>query len=541
MLMNISNLKAFFGTASNITVQNIILDKVIVSGNTDVGVLVNTLSGENTFKNVTIQNSSATTTNGAAGGIVGYVVRNTPTSRSESVSVSFDNCDLSEVTATGSLTDGKFVGRLSGYDNGEVLSFTTTCSAEGGNSSSMSKYVSSNLACWLTDAERSAFNGWIGDEVYYRGKVSYGDTRVAVKWDGTTTIEPLLANATYDANTTAGTNMFVVYSAFDLAGVSKKTASPAAIYLKADVDMNGQGADGRFNVPSEFTASAYSSTDDNNFNSFSYVATLDGLDHTMYNLKIEHLALGSTTAAFIGGASGTTYHQNITFDGCCVVSTHKVVTTDAKAYGAILCCNPGGTYNVKSVKVINSKVFALQKVGIICSRVTGTSKFENCTVDNCYIQNYKCNIEEDFATLLTDIGLYCQKCIFYPHGEVGGFIGFLQANSTITSCSVSNTTINCYGQKDKSTKIGINKWVAISYSVPGRHVNQFIGDIRTDASQSISMTDCTANANTYGQDKWNHSYWGTSTDLIGCAYAIPLMDDSGTLSVNGSTINIQGM
>ena len=547
---------AFFANATNLTLSNLTLENVHITAATHVGVLVNELKGNGTFTNVTVKGSSATTTNGAAGGFVGRSIRTSEKDRKETLALTFTKCriegtDDKKIVATGSGAEGKFVGLFSGYDNGEKLVFTNCTSENAIVADYNSRYVEGNEGAWLAGNNYSAYNGFLGDETYLRGKVYFGGeneatNRFCPKWDGTTNttnldIEPLLANVAYDAGTTAGTNKFVVYSAFDLAGVRKKTPSPAAIYLMNHVDLFGQGEDANFNVPSLFLESANNSTDDNKFTSFSTVALLEGFNHTIYNLKIEHLAQGSTTAAFIGGASGTTYHQNITFDGCCVVSTHKVVTTDAKAYGAILCCNPGGTYNVKSVKVINSKVFALQKVGIICSRVTGTSKFENCTVDNCYIENYKCDIEEDFATLLTDKGLYCQKCIFYPHGEVGGFIGFLQANSTITSCSVSNTTINCYGQKDKSTKIGINKWLAISYSVPGRHVNQFIGDIRTDASQSISMTDCTANANAYGQDKWNHSYWGTSTDLIGCAYAIPIMDDSGTLSVNGSTINIQGM
>ena len=68
----------------------------------------------------------------------------------------------------------------------------------------------------------------------------------------------------------------MVYSPYDLAGIRKKTASPSAIYLRADIDMNGQGADGEFNVPSNFTKSANDSADDNNFNPFNYVTTLDG-------------------------------------------------------------------------------------------------------------------------------------------------------------------------------------------------------------------------------------------------------------------------
>ena len=45
---------------------------------------------------------------------------------------------------------------------------------------------------------------------------------------------------------------------------------------------------------------------------------------------------------------------------------------------------------------------------------------------------------------------------------------------------------------------------------------------------------------TYDQDSWNHSYSSTQTDIVGCVYAIPVMDDVGTLRINGSTIKIKG-
>lgn len=552
---------AFIGTATNLTVRNLIVDNLQITANGHVGTLVNTLKGTSSFSNVTVSNSSATTGNGAAGGIVGYIERIAPTTRSEVMEVAFYNCKVNgaadKPVATGSLAEGKFVGLLSGYDNGETLTFDDKCSA--GNNTTVadyaSRYVEGNESAWQSGNNYSAYSGFLGDEKYLRAKVYFGGedeakNRFCPKWDGTTNttnldIEPLLANATYDANTTAGTNMFVVYSAFDLAGVRKKTASPAAIYLMNHVDLFGQGEDANFNVPSLFSESANNSTDDNKFTSFSTVALLEGFNHTIYNLKIEHLAQGSTTAAFIGSASGTTKHQNVTFESACVVSTHKEVASDAKAYGAILCCSPAGTYTATSVHINNSKVFALQKVGIVAGRVsynnasTDKSTFESCVVSNCYMENYKCTIPEDFAKLLTDKGISCTECIFYPYGEIGGFIGFLQASSVINNCSVNNTTINCWGQKDKSVTItGF-----IPYSVPGRHVNQFIGDIRTDEKQSIVMTNVSASNNIYSRDKWNYSYtkWWTNyeTEYAGCAYAIPIMDNQGSLKINSNNYDIR--
>ena len=537
---------AFFANAAGLTVSNLVLDNFKVEGNGHVGTLVNTLKGSSTFTNVTVSNSSATTSNGAAGGVVGYIVRNTPTSRLESISVSFDNCDLSAVTATGSLTDGKFVGRLSGYDNGEVVTFTTSCSAKGGNSSSMSKYVSSNLACWLTDAERSAFNGWIGDEVYYRGKVSYGDTRVAVKWDGTTTVEPLLANPTYDGtNAVAGSNKFAVYSPFDLAGVRKKTASPAAIYLKADIDMNGQGADGSYNVPSNFTKSAHSSADDNVFDPFSYVTTLDGYrdastNNSIYNMSIAQIE--QERAAFILYASGTTVHKNINFRNCQTVAVHKPVTTDAKAYGAILVSNVDAIYTMENVHAFDCKVFALQKIGTLGARISGTSTLKNNSVNNCYVENYECNISERFTSGKKTISRWTVEVYadFYPNGEVGGMYGFIQDSSTLTNCKVNATTLYAFGQDDKmatvdgstAAKVGIA--LLGYYKVPGRHVSTMIGNIR--ATGTVTLTGCSVDANTKctnRHDKHNNTY-----NYIGQAYIVKFVDSEGSVTVDGKKLTL---
>lgn len=550
---NLKGVKAFLGTASGVTVQNLVIDGASVSSDTHVGVLVNTLSGVSSFKNVTIQNSSAATASGAAGGMVGYIVRTDEKNRSETLSVTIDGCKVNSVTADGSLAEGKFVGLLSGYDNGEQLVFTSTCTMENTSVHDWeSPYKNGNQSVWLIGNDYSMYDSWLGDEVYYRGKVYFGGTdeaanRFCRKWDGKTNltkvdIEPLLADPEYDgANVEKGDNRFAVYSPFDLAGVRAKTASPSAIYLKTDVDMNGQGEDGKYFVPDEFE-SAINSTDDNVFYTFYSVSKLEGFDNTIYHLKIEHLAKGSTTAAFIGSANGITYHQNVTFDGCCVISTHKVVPSDAKAYGAIVCCNVSGTYYMKNVNVVGSNLFALQKIGVLCAVVDGTSNFNNCSVEKCHVENYKCDITEDFSKLLTDYGLYCAKCEFFPHGEVGGLIGFLSSQATIHLCSVKDTQIYCYGQKDKKTRIGANWLLAVNYNVPGRHVNQFIGDIRTqdkDTPDSVIVTESSVSNNKYGRDQWNHSFSNTSSEFIGCAYAIPILDNVANVSINGVNITLQ--
>lgn len=556
MLKNINNLKAFFGTASNITVQNIILDKVIVSGNTHVGVLVNTLSGENTFKNVTIQNSSATTTTGAAGGMIGYIVRASEKDRAETLSVTIDGCKVNNTSASGTLAEGKFVGLLSGYDNGEQLVFTSTCAAEGTSVNDWtSPYEEGNEGAWLASNNYTSYDGWLGDEVYYRGKVYFGGTdeatnRFCRKWDGTTTIEPLLANATYDAGTTAGTNRFVVYSAFDLAGVRKKTASPAAIYLKADVDMNGQGADGKFNVPSNFTQSASTSTDDNVFDPFNYVTTLDGYrdastNNSIYNLSIAQIE--QERAAFILYASGTTVHKNINFRNCQTVAVHKPVTTDAKAYGAILVSNVDATYTMENVHAYDCKVFALQKVGTLGARISGTSTLKNNSVNNCYVENYECTISERFQSgSKTMAGFTIDNVYadFYPYGEVGGMYGFIQGNSSLTDCKVNGSTVNALGQDDKMAEIKGSGWkgaIAVAgikalgyYKVPGRHVSTLIGNIR--ATGTVTLTGCTVDANTKctnRHDKHNATY-----HYIGQAYIVKFLDSEGSVTVDGIKLTL---
>lgn len=544
---NIKGVKAFLGSASGITVQNLVIDGFEISGNTHVGVLVNTLSGENTFKNVTIQNSSATTTTGAAGGMIGYIVRAPGNDRAETLSVTIDGCKVNNTSASGTLAEGKFVGLLSGYDNGEQLVFTSCTTENASVTDWTSPYIEGNEGAWLASNDYSSYDGWLGDEVYYRGKVYFGGTddaenRFCRKWDGTTTVEPLLANATYDAGTTAGTNRFVVYSAFDLAGVQKINASPAALYLMNHVDMFGQGEDGNYNVHSNFINSANASDDDNVFKPFNSIGYLEGNNNFIYNLCLSTVGTTSYNSAFIisGGANHT--HQNIKFDNCCTVVPHVVITSNGqkedKSYGATFIQSvDGGGYKMNNVHITNSRVFAIQKTGVLAGRVlsSGGATISNCSVDNCYVENYEC---KDNLEKFTDSSGKV-SADFYSYGEIGGLIGFVMYKATITGCSVSNTTVHAYGQDDKAASLS-------GYTVPvyiqGRNVNEFIGDVRCMGNYTIEITNCSVSNNTcserndvYTKSRKDYPIIGKAYYVGGSLLFIKVGEDPGTLKVQNIT------
>lgn len=550
----------------NAVIKDLTIESIEVESTKHAGALFNELNSSITFEGVNIDEGIVTAgAGGAAGGIVGYVGRSTPTDRSTNITVTFTECNVNGVTATSDSHEGHYVGLLSGFDNNERLIFTSSTATPVSTRvvDYDSPYVDANKGAWLKDIDFSYYNGWLGDETYYRGWVEFDGNRFQIKWDGVTTIEPMLANATYDdSGVTAGSNKYVVYSPFDLAGVRKKTASPSAIYLRSNIDMYGQGADGKYNVPSNFTQSVYTSADDNHFNPFNYVTTLDGYKDASNNYSIWNLSISQIEqerAAFILYASGTTTHKNINFRSCCTVSVHKPVQTDAKAYGAILVSNVDATYTMENVHAYDCKVFALQKVGTLGARISGTSKLTNCSVNSCYVENYECNISERFESgKKSMVGFTVNNVYadFYPYGEVGGMFGFIQGNSTITNCWTKGTTIYAFGQNDKEATIDaswlIKTGVKASgyYLVPGRHVSTLIGNIRVTGTISInnsgadSASKCTKRYDTHqwrvktGGSSWNPTYTYYKYDYIGQAYYVKFLDSEGTVTVDGTSITI---
>lgn len=108
-----------------------------------------------------------------------------------------------------------------------------------------------------------------------------------------------------------------------------------------------------------------------------------------------------------------------------------------------------------------------------------------------------------------------------------GLIGFVENFATISNCHVKGTTIYAFGQNDQK--------VYYVVTIPGRHVGQFIGDIRTsdDEKDKIVLTNCTVDSNTKCTNRWDkHS----KCNMIGRVYYVSLLDSKGTVTLDGKSI-----
>ena len=436
---------ALLGDVTDITVKNLTIEETTVANTsadvTHIGVLVNTLKGSNTFSNIHIKSSSVSTQNGAAGGIVGYISRKDPNNREETLTVTFDDCHVTETTVSGTQSEGHFVGLLRGYDNKETLQFNNNCtltlSATVRSADEfVSPYREGNEGAWLADNDYSKYNGWLGDEECYRGTVMYGDKRFIPCWDGITKITPL----------TDGTTK-LIYSAFDLA--SLQGSGHAAVTFKEDVDLGGDRA-----------------TNKNPFTPISTISTLDGGDKTIYNLYIN---VTNWIGAFIGASSGTTSHKNLNFSNSSVLV--KPSSGSELAYAATLCAYIEGSYTAENIKIDNAYVLGISKSGGLNGYVTSGTTFY--TANQTSVNNLR--LENSYLHLTGET--------FAASGEMGGLVGFIQQSALVESCSVTNSVINC------------------SNSVL-RHVNQFIGTIRLDnSSHRIDINKCNVSGNIYENKK----------------------------------------
>lgn len=527
---------SLFNEASDLTVRNLTIADAAVIGATHVGALVNTLKGSASFSNVKVVSSSVTTTSGAAGGIVGYISKSTEKDRDLEYSVTLDGCQVNEVTIAGSSSEGKFVGLLSGYDNKEMLEFTKCSATSVTLADYTSVYKSSNQSAWLAAID-SKYDGWLGHETYRRGVVKFDGTRLVPRWDGTidaTVKSNLLLN-----NGTSG--KYEVYSPYDLAAVRSTTASPSALYLMENVDMFGQGPDGKYNVPTNWTQSAIASDDDKYFQSFSTITYLDGGKNGIYNLAINTQKVSTSLyyGGFIQSTSGTTTHKDINFNDCCVVVPLVVYKNEDKGSAGMLVSNiAGDSYTMQNVHTYGCKIFALQKIGGLAARVAATSAtIKSCSVNNCYIENYECKEHEE--SFSGGNSLASVSTTFYSYGEVGGMFGFVENNTTIDDCHVKGTTIYAYGQDDKSaSKSGLAMIYSSYYLVPGRHVATFIGDVRTsdDDKDAITITNCSVDDNTKCTKRWDKHNNKCAT--IGRAYFLYFKDSEGTVKYNGTKLTL---
>lgn len=484
---------ALLGDVTNITVKNLNIEETIIENKsadlTHIGVLVNTLKGSNIFSNIHIKNSSVSTQNGAAGGIIGYISRKDPNNQEEELTVIFDNCHVTETTVDGSHSEGHFVGLLRGYDNKETLQFNSNCTLTLSAAASLadefvSPYREGNEAVWLADNDYSKYDGWLGNEECYRGTVIYGENRFIPCWDGVTKITPL----------TEGTTK-LIYSAFDLANC--EGTNPGTIKFMEDVDMGAK-----------------------NFNPLTGISKLLGENKTIYNMKVETTFSSSWDGGGFIRRCGTATIENITFNNADVRTTH-VTGGEGDAYSSIVCSVAEGTNTLTNVKVVGGKLYGCNKMGGLAGYISGTFNATDCIVDGLSIENYDSGGKDVFG--------------FKANGEVGGAFGFIAANATISNCYVKNTTLNC---------VGVNNGRALLvFKYAGRHVNEFIGDIRTTSGQTIRIT--------LDENKFTgNSYKNRKDQYSGCKYighcyytyinAIikKIEDTKGTVYVNDKSITV---
>ena len=523
---------AFFTTATNLNVSNLKLENVKISAATHVGVLVNELHGNGTFTNVTVKDSYAVTTNGAAGGVVGYIRRTDEKNRAESLDVLFEDCDIigSSVynIAVGTQAEGKFVGLFSGYDNGEKLVFTS-CSADDNATVAdySSRYVEGNESEWLETNNYTIYDGFLGEETYNRGTIIFGANQFVPMWDGVKQVPLMDAIAEYDGWESGK----VIYSAFDLASLQGLKSTSGNYYLCADVDLGGDGQDGQVGKLDKDRNMQECGADDALFDPINYIANLNGVkkdkigtaqasltesdNYSIYNCKVvlkKHDGIG---AGFIKQVIGTTTHNNINLVRAYVYNHHDETIPEQKyyqddngsgnAYAGTFVSTTGGTYNISNIHVSSGHVMAVCKIGGIIGRVSGVLNMSNCSVHNHTVENWEANIINWYpmAMPVSSMTVYINQS-WYTQGECGGLIGFIKSlSATIDNCSVIDTNINCYGQPDKKVTAGVYlSWTSIEAAgsqpkgtingytiIAGRHVNQFIGDVVSGRSESRANSD----------------------------------------------------
>ena len=498
---------ALLGNVTDITVKNLTIEETTVANTsadvTHVGVLVNTLKGSNTFSNIHIKSSSVSTQNGAAGGIVGYISRKDPNNRGETLTVTFDDCHVTETTIDGTHSEGHFVGLLRGYDYNETLQFNSNCtltlSATVRSADNfVSPYREGNEGTWLADNDYSKYDGWLGNEECYRGTVMYGDNRFVPCWDGVTKITPL----------TDGTTK-LIYSAFDLASLQGTAAGNIKLMENVDMEHDLDGAS-KYGVRNHI------------FKALSTLTKLDGNGNTIYNITIRDNYYGG----FVKNESCATTFENVTFDGADIRVTHD--TEEGNAYVGTLRGFAYAATTINNVHVKNGYLNGVCKIGGLCGGIFSKITCSNSSVSNYSIENYDSKIVDEG---------------FKANGEIGGLIGYitvLDANTVneISNCTVSDNNFTC---------------VTYSASLWDRSVAPFIGDIRTQQAGTVRINNCeilgtntyinASNGKTASFDQHRKQTGGsllrptyTYYPLVGQCYRVIFLDKQGKVYIDNTQI-----
>lgn len=496
------------GNATGLTAGNITITDCSAAGTRRVGLLAGAVYNSATLTNCDVTCGTVAATSGQSSPLVGFAGRASATDRVTSANFSLSDCDATGTTVNSSMNNsydnanGMLVGCFNGYDYNEVLTFSADCSATNVTLAAQSvnsiaytsPFVEGNEGQWLQDNDYTALNNLLGGEVYCRGTVNLATTRFIPRWDGVRTVSPLVENG-----------VKLIYSAPDLAKL--QSAGHSAVTFKENVDL------------ASFK-----------YNPIGSITNLNGENNTLYNLYIE---VTNWVGGFIAQADNNTTHQNIKFQNPSIKVTPS--SGSEYAYAGTLCPYiNSGNYNVSNISVNNGYVKGISKIGGLIGFITAGC--ENATISNCHVDAAK--IENSYLKLESET--------FPASGEVGGLIGFISAKSSssvikIESCSATNTHFNC---------------CTYSAALWDRSVAQFIGDIRTQNGETVEISKCSINDNSYTDcttgetgEFDRHSVtkltWQglrptvttTYYPLVGQCYSVTLLSDTkGKVKIDGTTI-----
>ena len=547
-----------------LTVNNVTFNNCSVMAPCKIGLVAGALhSGSFNISNVVanggvVETSYVSGKSGLAGGLVGCIAKSGDGATTSTAT--FANCTTSATVKSymegTNYFYGKMVGQFGGYNGDEKIYFVN-CNGEdatlvpmydqGANhaESAVLSFCEAHRADFCQTTLTSATDNLLGGERYCRGEVYYDGSRFFYEWDG-----KRAATMIEDSD---GRNL--VYSPFDLAKAQGTSyGDSTGIVFMTSVDMGGH-----------------------TFKPINYVRYLDGGGFELHNLKVvrTHDAANNRGAGFIVYASGTTVHKNLTFVGADVTCNHDATiapleygnTADGgagNAYAGVLLSRTLGNdnaYTVSNVHVVNSKVKGVCKVGGLIGNMTNTKTgaitIDNCSVEGSIVENYDPKVVNYYSMVknidASFLGSFVAEGLqwWYTAGECGGLIGFVSAkNATISNCAVKNTQINCTGQENKTVTVNIfnsSNYVEGAYAsgkstfmlayttIAGRHVNQFIGDLRSQRSESqqengtgeytTNITNYTVSGNSYNgvsadsTNDYNHNYAsGKYCPVVGCAY-----------------------
>ena len=524
---NVSN---FLGTGmvfgqveGTVEVSNVVVTGSSVTAPCKVGGLVGSIvDATASFTDCNVQSSQVSTidrsgVSGWCGGFVGFIGRSQETSRDKVVIASMNNCKVEGGSVTAQMKSetrfcGKFIGTVNGYDYRECVTLTGCTATPEFNLASAVSYTEDDI---------------IGGDKYGMAAISVDGKSTAPAWDGTSTKEPGRSTATYDGVDGA----YLVLDAAELAWFQGKTVTDN-ILIRRDINLGG-------NTFAPIYKAQYIDGQKAN-----------GENSCIYGLKVVRTNCGKEDGgAFIRQASGTTVHKNFTFRNADIKATHDPNADHGNAYCATLCGNMTDTYTMENVHAIDGKLYGVNKMGGLLGRVYATATIKNCSVSGYTIENYKVmDKPETFTGTAERAGMtVTATATFYPHGEIGGMIGFIQGKTDVSNCQISNTVINATGQADvKATLSGST--IAVSginllggFVVPGRHVSALIGDIRTGKSGAgfaVTISNCTVGSDVNVTPTWDkHS---SNAPFIGqCYYIYSVDNSSGSVTVDGNSQSIK--